>query len=305
MNKINYAIIGSNGHWANNIKNTLEKLDYSLARTCDLVGDGFLGIPHSNNLNDILNDKKVNAVIVCVPPEAHFDVVSKCLEKGKHTWCEKPLTLTLKGADKLLQIIRNSRTILHCDDTFCYSSEFYFIKNALRLSRFGKPISVKMTWAAKGKKQPCGTIFDLAPHIISQLFGWFGCPSYLKATAVRENKITQAANMIFTYQDNFNVYGEVSWLSPRKIRRFELTTEDGLLETDYDGIVRFIPLKGDAESYRLPNIGSPLEVELIHFNQCILDNKETLSNGSTGGRIVQLCELLEKSANWSGQEERL
>lgn len=305
MNKqIKYALCGI-GYWGNNIKNTLDKLNFPLVRTCDLVGEGFTGIPHSDKLDDILNDKEVNAVIVCVPPQNHFKVVSKCLEKGLATWCEKPLTTKLTDADALLQIIGNSKTILHCDFTFCYSGEYFFIQNALKLNRFGTPLTGKLTWAANGKRQICGAILDLAPHLISQLFGWFGCPSYLSATAVKANNITQSSNIIFTYSRDFKVYGEVSWLSPDKIRRTEITTDKGVLSTDYQGRVEFKTFDGELEEFDICDMGSPLEVQLIHFNQCVLNGTQTLSDGPTGARIVQICELLEKSALSCGAEQKL
>lgn len=305
MNKINYAICGSSGYWSQNIKKTLDKLGFPLIRTCDLVGNGFDNIPHSDNLKDILDDDNINAVIIATPPSSHHSIAKQCIKHNKHIWCEKPTTLSVKEADDLLLDIQGKNLIFHSDNTFTYDSSYWFIKNGLKLSFFGKPSVANMTWVSSGKWQPCGIYHDLAPHLISQLFGWWGCPSYLSATATRKNDIAEHAQIIFTYRDELKVYCELSWISPRKIRQTQILTDKGALGTFYNNQVMFCTRDGLDKVYNMPEIGTPLEVELTHFNQCILEGKKTLSNLSESARIVEICEKLEKSSLEGGREIKL
>jgi scyllo-inositol 2-dehydrogenase (NAD+) len=46
--------------------------------------------------HDLISDPKVDAVVVASPTHTHRDVVVSALERGKPTFCEKPLALNLK-----------------------------------------------------------------------------------------------------------------------------------------------------------------------------------------------------------------
>ena len=43
----------------------------------------------------LLNDPNVEAVVINLPNDLHFDVCREALLKGKHVCCEKPLTLNM------------------------------------------------------------------------------------------------------------------------------------------------------------------------------------------------------------------
>jgi myo-inositol 2-dehydrogenase / D-chiro-inositol 1-dehydrogenase len=52
---------------------------------------------------ELVQDARVAAVGVCVPPGAHADVVCSALEAGKHVLVEKPLAASLEDATKLVE----------------------------------------------------------------------------------------------------------------------------------------------------------------------------------------------------------
>jgi predicted dehydrogenase len=54
-------------------------------------------------VTQLVEDPRVDAVAVCVPPSAHVDVALAALEAGKHVFVEKPLALTLEDAERLVQ----------------------------------------------------------------------------------------------------------------------------------------------------------------------------------------------------------
>lgn len=51
----------------------------------------------------LVEDDRVNAVAVCVPPSLHAEIALAALAAGKHVFIEKPLALTLEECDLLLQ----------------------------------------------------------------------------------------------------------------------------------------------------------------------------------------------------------
>ena len=55
-------------------------------------------IPCASSLDEILNDKNIDAVVISTATSAHTDIMIKCANAGKHIFTEKVLTLTLKDA---------------------------------------------------------------------------------------------------------------------------------------------------------------------------------------------------------------
>ncbi len=68
--------------------------------------------PTTTDLDAVLADPSVDAVIVLTPPSSHLDVSARCLEAGKHVLVEKPLELTsARGALLVATARRTGRTL--------------------------------------------------------------------------------------------------------------------------------------------------------------------------------------------------
>jgi len=73
------------------------------AKTVDALAARF-GVPgRYGGVAQLLEDPRVDAVAVCVPPSAHVEVSLAALEAGKHVFVEKPLAPTLEDADRLVE----------------------------------------------------------------------------------------------------------------------------------------------------------------------------------------------------------
>jgi myo-inositol 2-dehydrogenase/D-chiro-inositol 1-dehydrogenase len=57
---------------------------------------------------ELVHDEDVDAVAVCVPAAHHVEVALQAIEAGKHVLVEKPLTLSLVEADRLVERARSS-----------------------------------------------------------------------------------------------------------------------------------------------------------------------------------------------------
>jgi UDP-N-acetyl-2-amino-2-deoxyglucuronate dehydrogenase len=61
------------------------------------------GFKTCESLNDILNDRSVNAVLILTPPNTHLELVEKFAAAGKHILLEKPLEISISRAEKLVE----------------------------------------------------------------------------------------------------------------------------------------------------------------------------------------------------------
>jgi UDP-N-acetyl-2-amino-2-deoxyglucuronate dehydrogenase len=58
--------------------------------------------PLESDLNKILADKSVDAVMLLTPPNTHLELVERCAAAGKHVLLEKPLEVSTARAEKLV-----------------------------------------------------------------------------------------------------------------------------------------------------------------------------------------------------------
>lgn len=64
--------------------------------------------PVTTDLDMVLADRSVEAVIVLTPPSSHLDVSARCLASGKHVLVEKPLELTSESGLRLVEAAQKS-----------------------------------------------------------------------------------------------------------------------------------------------------------------------------------------------------
>ncbi len=76
------------------------------ART-QVFADRF-GFPVTTDIDRVIADPAIQAVIVLTPASAHLEIAERCLRAGKHVLVEKPLELTVERAEKLVRAGRQA-----------------------------------------------------------------------------------------------------------------------------------------------------------------------------------------------------
>ncbi len=65
-----------------------------------------------HDLRAMLADPQVDIVTICTPSGAHLDPALAAAKAGKHVIVEKPLEVTLKRCDKIIDACRKSNVVL-------------------------------------------------------------------------------------------------------------------------------------------------------------------------------------------------
>ncbi|MDX6492803.1 MAG: hypothetical protein QOH02_738 [Gaiellaceae bacterium] len=73
------------------------------AEAVDALATSFGVAARYGAVAQLVEDPRVDAVAVCVPPAAHVEVALAAVEAGKHVFVEKPLAATLADADRLVE----------------------------------------------------------------------------------------------------------------------------------------------------------------------------------------------------------
>lgn len=155
MKKLRFAIIGcgriSYKHVEALIKNESEA---ELAAVCDIKkekaeirkNDYEKMIPGKNvmvytDYKDMLEKTDIDVVTIATESGYHPEIAVYCMEKGKNVICEKPMALSIKDADKMIETSRKNNVKL----SICHQNRFnpavQMTRKALESNRFGKLIN--------------------------------------------------------------------------------------------------------------------------------------------------------------------
>lgn len=117
MGKVKVAFIGVGGIATAHLNNIAQNEQADIVAVCDISqenaqkqGKAFSAKSYTN-YKDMLNQEKLDAIYVCVPPFAHGDIEENIVEKGIHLLVEKPIELNLDKAVAKSEVIRASGVI--------------------------------------------------------------------------------------------------------------------------------------------------------------------------------------------------
>ena len=56
------------------------------------------------DLEDVLQDTAIDALVICTPTDTHYNVIQRGLKAGKHVFCEKPVSQSLKETLEIIEL---------------------------------------------------------------------------------------------------------------------------------------------------------------------------------------------------------
>ena len=91
---------------------------------------------------ELLDDPKLDAVVLSIPTPLHYDFAMKALHKGKHVLCEMPIAPTLDKVKELKRAAEETGVILMPDLNLRFAPIYIKTKEMIESGRVGKPIAV-------------------------------------------------------------------------------------------------------------------------------------------------------------------
>ena len=136
---------------------------------------------------DVLSDDRVEAVVIATPVSTHFELASRALQFGKHTFVEKPLAASSEEAAELVRLARRAGRVLMPGHTFLYSPPVVLVKELIDRGDLGEIYFVSSSRVNLGLHQAdVSVVWDLGPHDFSILRYWLGeSPATVSALSPR------------------------------------------------------------------------------------------------------------------------
>ena len=177
------AVVGY-GYWGPNVvRNVIENRDLRLIAVCETqearapeFNQPASGLPCTSDLDEVLNDPAVEAVVHRDPAGHPPPLASRALNAGKHVLVEKPLAMSVTEAEDLIVQAAALDRVLMPGHTFLYSPPVNKVRELIQGGELGETYFVTSSRMNLGMYHDGGVILDLAPHDISILLHWLASP---------------------------------------------------------------------------------------------------------------------------------
>jgi predicted dehydrogenase len=326
------AIVGY-GYWGPNLaRNIAECHDLRLDALCDLdpANLHLFSRRHPEaramqELDAILVDPTIEAVVIATPPQTHYALAKRALQAGKHVLVEKPLATRLEDAHELADIAIASKLVLMPGHTFIYSPAVNTVRELISEGVIGDVHFITSSRMNLGKYNDDGVVCDLAPHDLSILLYWLQQPVVevaVSGSSVLRQGVSETAFMTLTFAHGQTANVQISWLAPRKVRQMIVVGSQRMVQYDdtasdepvriYDrGMDMLPPTPANFGEHQLiyrtgdvliPRVEpqEPLRLELEDFAHSIRTGEEPRSSLALGIEIVATIELAQESMRLGG-----
>src|SRR5215217_5786404 len=92
------------------------------------------------DLGELLARSDVDVVVICTPSGLHPDQAVAAARAGKHVITEKPLAITLEGADRMIGACREAGVTLSVIFQNRFNPDALRLKRAVEAELFGRPV---------------------------------------------------------------------------------------------------------------------------------------------------------------------
>ncbi|HPJ43046.1 MAG TPA: Gfo/Idh/MocA family oxidoreductase [Spirochaetota bacterium] len=168
--------------------------DVELVAVCDtssLVLEGFRKFTTVRVYDDfkkMIDTEALDFVVIATPTKFHFPMVKYALEKGIHTFCEKPFSLTIREGEELVSLADRKNLVNQVGYHNHFIGTFRELKRLLQKGVLGElvhftgeaygPVVTKPkggTWRSD-PGEGGGCLFDYASHVINLIQEIIGRP---------------------------------------------------------------------------------------------------------------------------------
>ena len=268
---------------------------------------------------DLLNDDKIDGVIISLPNFLHQEAAVKSAEAGKHILLEKPLARSVEEGEKILSAVKKNGVKLMIGYDMRFDPVLNRIHDQVANGYFGEvqiaeatnisggpfsprsdsigPVRVPSWWLDK-ELAGGGALLDLGSHLVDLLIWYFGevasASSFLKY--VFRTDLEDAATCILKFKNGPVATVKVGWFSKGFIQSLQVcgTAKNTLVQLAPDSTSSII-WKGIVRKFGR-NKNSPYYLELQHFVSCLQKDEQPQPSGEEGLRSLQAISSAYRNA---------
>lgn len=323
MEKIKVGVIGAGKIGQIHINNIYNSDSYQLKTIVDPYIDPLIaeqykarGSMIAHDPNEIFEDEELQAIFICSLTETHADYIIKAANKGKHVFCEKPLSLNIDESIKALKAVQENNVKLQIGFNRRFDKHFGEIKEQVVKGTIGEPHLIKIS--SRDPQPPPeeyvrksgGMFIDMTIHdfdmvrflsgcevedvtvkahnLVDPMFGKYNDVDTAVLVLTLENDaiavIDNSRQAVYGYDQRIEVFGSQGAVETSN----ETETNIKILTKDHVKLdqPKFFFLERYEEAYKN---------EIVAFAKSIKEEKEVSSSGIDGIKAEVLAIAAQKS----------
>ena len=145
------------------------------------------GIHYTDNLDELLNDKDIQVIVVTLKSSLHYEYAKKVLEAGKHCVVEKPFAASYAQAKELFDLAESKGLMLQCYQNRRFDSDFLTVQKVIESGKLGDLLELEMHFDYYRPEVPESIhefsvidsyLYGHACHTLDQVISYFGKPDH-------------------------------------------------------------------------------------------------------------------------------
>ncbi len=295
------------------------------------IADRYKVASRYTDAEEMLAREGLDIVSVATPNKFHHDLTLSALKAGAHVLCEKPMAMNAEEAQDMLDAAAAAGRRLMINFSYRFTEQSMALKTQVDSGILGNVYFGRTVWHRRrgmpgfggwfGQKALSGggPLIDLGVHRLDLALWLMGYPQPVwvmggiynpigSALAVKLGKTFDvedlAAGMI-RFANGAMLVVEASWAANRKEAEFMETqlygTKAGLVQRNTDETYKFEAelfqeINGAQFDLKLRPPFPPVSSAMVHFVDCILNDKPHLADGREGLLVMQILDALYRSA---------
>lgn len=319
----NIALIGC-GQWGRNLARNLAALG-ALRAVCDsnpVILEGaralYPEVTVTRDPREVLGNPEIEGCVIATPVALHFDLARQALQAGKDVFVEKPLAMTVKEGEALVELAERGRRILMVGHLLEYHPAVEKLREFIGSGELGKIQYVYSNRLNLGRiRTEENALWSFAPHdihVFLRLLGELPVEVACQGGSYLNHHVADVTMSEMRFASGVRGHIFVSWLHPYKEQKLVVVGDRKMIVFDdtlpldklqlyphrVDWIERVpVAVKAEAESVPLPDL-EPLAQECLHFLDCLTTRQRPRTDGANGVAVLRVLEACQESLERGG-----
>lgn len=289
--------------------------------------DRIEGVKYTSNLDELLNDKEIQLIVVCTRHDSHYEYAKLVLGHNKHCLVEKPFMETSEEAKEIFELAKSKGLIVQAYQNRRFDSDFLTVQKVIQDGKLGDLLELEMHFDYYRPEIPESVerfvpsesyLYGHGCHTLDQVISYFGKPdsiSYDVRQLLGDGRMNDYFDLDLYYgtlkvsvkssyfrikeRPSFVVYGKkgcfVKQTKDRQeehLKQFYMPDNDdfGIDKEQHYGILTYIDEEGTVHEEKVKSVNGDYGRVYDDLYQAIINGKEkTITDEQT---LLQM-EILE------------
>jgi len=276
------------------------------------------------NYKEILDNKNIDAIDVCVPTTMHHEVILAALDKGKDVFCEKPLSHKLEYAKQIQKKQRETGNLVMEGYLYRFHPSFQRLKKVLEDNIIGDPYFAIFRIGGRGgwrvwkhqKDKGGGAMLEMLVHMLdlaNHCFGEFVDVECLFSETILKKRVIERSEVEVDAEDcvlirlrtesGVQVFCEADLITPSYMNTVEVHGDNGsFFGSILDNIPTMVYCKESRgvfdrgkTVFKNPYVNL-IEKELEYFIKCLSREVKPLDFVEKSIKVLEIIEEVRRQS---------